>query len=274
MKVEAKNTHSRRPQGDQNDAQFCAAPETRGDVDFAVALQERYQRLSLLTLDLAEEAGGAAQHETPGERMEDFRRKKPGRFERRIAAMTRAIWAHKEIERLRTGRNPDASHYGANANRQRPAGNRTRHDEFPSFREEITCTNFMVHNVSCGTQAPFEFNRMRTIGSRKKEPNSVGIWLTGETQVTDNASTKTSDAGDSEYGLNDEIVYDGPTSVPDFDAAVYDGAVIFDQDGIDEAKLHAAIRQALRDGERGEEALKAALSVKDDAQSTSVRAPP
>ncbi len=72
----------------------CSDPDD-GD-GFEAALTARYRRLSLLTLDLAEEAGEAAR---------DFsfvdRENKTGRFERRIAAMTRAIWAHRSIESLR-----------------------------------------------------------------------------------------------------------------------------------------------------------------------------
>ena len=64
--------------------------------EFEAALAARYQRLSLLTADLAEEAGEAAVNfshvdKGPGK----------GRFERRIGAMTRAIWAHRVIEQLR-----------------------------------------------------------------------------------------------------------------------------------------------------------------------------
>ncbi|MEO0879351.1 MAG: hypothetical protein AAFY22_06505 [Pseudomonadota bacterium] len=74
--------------------------ETHAASDFDAARAARYRRLSLLTLDLAEEAGEGARHFSfvdagPADG------KKPGRFERRIAAMTRAIWAHRAIEAMR-----------------------------------------------------------------------------------------------------------------------------------------------------------------------------
>ena len=71
---------------------------------FEAALQARYQRLSLLTLDLAQEAG---------EGVQDFARvdlgTSTGRFDHGIAAMTKAIWAHSVIERLRGGEVPSLS---------------------------------------------------------------------------------------------------------------------------------------------------------------------
>ncbi|MEL7492231.1 MAG: hypothetical protein AAGJ73_16095, partial [Pseudomonadota bacterium] len=76
------------------------------------ALAERYRRLSLLTLNLAEEAGAAAVNFS----LVDTKGVRPAFFDRRPAregahsldlaafaarAMTRAIWAHRVIERLR-----------------------------------------------------------------------------------------------------------------------------------------------------------------------------
>lgn len=69
--------------------------------EFAEALAARYERLSILTLDLAEEAGEAAVNFSLVDRAN-----KPGHFDRRIAAMSRAIWAHRVIERLRLGKPP------------------------------------------------------------------------------------------------------------------------------------------------------------------------
>ncbi len=66
--------------------------------DFAAALEARYRRLSLLTLDLAEEAGEAAVNFS----LVDTKGVRPAFFDRRLAAMTRAIWAHRVIEQLRT----------------------------------------------------------------------------------------------------------------------------------------------------------------------------
>ena len=63
---------------------------------FDDALAARYARLSLLTLDLAEEAGETARSFAYVDKGE-----KQGRFERRVAAMSRAVWAHRAIERLR-----------------------------------------------------------------------------------------------------------------------------------------------------------------------------
>ena len=72
---------------------------------FEAALQARYERLSLLTLDLAEEAGEAVR---------DFSRvdlgRQKGRFDHGVAAMTKAIWAHTVIERLRGGEVPTLAH--------------------------------------------------------------------------------------------------------------------------------------------------------------------
>jgi|GEM_PF-4163172 len=98
-----------------SDASFSAAPETCGRLedavpDFETELKARYERLSLLTLDLAEEAGeaarGAKAHKTKNHYFSqvDNNTARSGRFEQRIAAMIRAIWAHRVIERLRTGK--------------------------------------------------------------------------------------------------------------------------------------------------------------------------
>jgi|GEM_PF-5479275 len=71
------------------DATPISGDECAGAPGFNEALAERYQRLSLLTLDLAEEAGKAALDPEAYS------------FDRPMAAMTRAIWAHQIIERLR-----------------------------------------------------------------------------------------------------------------------------------------------------------------------------
>ncbi len=74
------------------------------DSDFSAALRTRYEQLSLLTLDLAQEAGEAVR---------DFSRvdlgPAKGRFDHGIASMTKAIWAHTVIERLRGGEVPNVS---------------------------------------------------------------------------------------------------------------------------------------------------------------------
>ncbi len=83
--------------------------ESACDADFEAALAERYRRLSLLTLDLAEEAGEAArcakahQSEEVNFLLVDTKGARLAFFDRRLAAMTRAIWAHRVIERLRSG---------------------------------------------------------------------------------------------------------------------------------------------------------------------------
>ena len=65
---------------------------------FQAALNARYEGLSLLTLDIAIEAG---------ESVQEFSRvdlgPKRGRFDHGVASMTKAIWAHTVIERLRGG---------------------------------------------------------------------------------------------------------------------------------------------------------------------------
>ena len=66
---------------------------------FEAALKARYERLSLLTLDLAQEAGEAVRDRARTERGAG-----PGRFDHGVRAMTKAIWAHTVIERLRTGK--------------------------------------------------------------------------------------------------------------------------------------------------------------------------
>lgn len=71
-------------------------PATLSDADFDAALTARYRRLSMLSLDLADEAGDAARSFSVVERGD-----KSGKFERRINAMARALWAHQTIERLR-----------------------------------------------------------------------------------------------------------------------------------------------------------------------------
>ncbi len=109
-----------------------AMPHVDGDdnaADFDAELTARYRRLSLLTLELAEEAGEAAQSFSLVEA-----KNKVGRFERRIAAMTRAIWAHQAIERLRA-RHDRALAYGANhalATRQRPLGAKLKPTQAPT----------------------------------------------------------------------------------------------------------------------------------------------
>ena len=72
-----------------------------GDGEFEAALKARYERLSLLTLDLAEQAGEAARDISNSDGNKTSRR-----FDRPVAAMTKAIWAHTVIERLRGGECP------------------------------------------------------------------------------------------------------------------------------------------------------------------------
>ena len=89
--------------------------ETADLVNFDDALADRYHRLSLLTLDLAAEAGEAALHYS-----QSNRENKPSRFDRHMATMTRAIWAHQVIERLRRG--------SAKQTNDRDVKEATRHD--------------------------------------------------------------------------------------------------------------------------------------------------
>ena len=126
-----------------SDAPDGAAPGSRGrsggapNSDFEAALKARYERLSLLTLDLAEEAALSAKQESTGKRM---------------AQVTRAIWAHQTIERLRCGR----------------ASSAVRRLSRPSCRQsgKENCT---APDVSREIQS--DLNRMRTIGERKTPAN-------------------------------------------------------------------------------------------------------
>ena len=66
------------------------------EADFESAKRARYERLSLLTLDMAEAAGRCAR---------DHKGEIDGRaVSRAMAALSRAVWAHQIIERLRQGR--------------------------------------------------------------------------------------------------------------------------------------------------------------------------
>ena len=64
--------------------------------DFEAAKRARYERLSLLTLDMAERAGQVANDHSA-------LREARG-FNKAMAAMSRAIWAHQIVERLRMGK--------------------------------------------------------------------------------------------------------------------------------------------------------------------------
>lgn len=64
--------------------------------DFESAKRVRYERLSLLTLDMAEAAGDCAR-----DKEGDI---DPRQVSRAMAAVSRAIWAHQTIERLREGK--------------------------------------------------------------------------------------------------------------------------------------------------------------------------
>jgi len=108
---------------DHSDELVCAeaiyaATEDAPIEEFKAHLTARYRRLSLLTLDLAEKAGKAAlcanahktnhncakAHKTNSGNFSLVESQNKVRiFERRTAAMTRAIWAHQQIERLRRG---------------------------------------------------------------------------------------------------------------------------------------------------------------------------
>ena len=84
---------------------------------FETALRERYERLSLLTLDLAQAAGERAREggEQPAPQKTSTNdaevRPAKGRagFDRAIASMSKAIWAHTVVERLRAGKLPKIS---------------------------------------------------------------------------------------------------------------------------------------------------------------------
>lgn len=78
-------------------------PATGASTTYDEAVQARYERLCLLTLDLAQEAGEAAQDwsQMPVGARASKGHDRPGRFDRAVATMTRAIWAHKILDRLR-----------------------------------------------------------------------------------------------------------------------------------------------------------------------------
>ena len=64
--------------------------------EFEAAKRARYERLSLLTLDMAEAAGNCARG-VDGEIT-------PRKVDRAMRSVSRAIWAHQVIERLRQGK--------------------------------------------------------------------------------------------------------------------------------------------------------------------------
>ncbi len=84
--------------------------ETDHNSSFEEARRARYERLSLLTLDLAEEAAHCAKHVSE---WEDHRPDRARDFARSMASMSKAIWAHQVVERLRTGRGLDAQDLAA-----------------------------------------------------------------------------------------------------------------------------------------------------------------
>lgn len=84
--------------------------ETDHNSSFEEARRARYERLSLLTLDLAEEAAHWAKHVSE---REDHRPDRARDFARSMASMSKAIWAHQVVERLRTGRGLDAQDLAA-----------------------------------------------------------------------------------------------------------------------------------------------------------------
>lgn len=84
-----------------------AATHSHTEGSFEDARMRRYERLSLLTLDLAEEAGECARSIGYVESGGTTPRKQRGakaRFTQGLENMSRAIWAHQVIERLRTGK--------------------------------------------------------------------------------------------------------------------------------------------------------------------------
>ena len=70
--------------------------QTDFEADFESAKRARYERLSLLTLDIAEAAGACAR-----DKEGDI---DPRQVSRAMAAISRAIWVHQTIERLREGK--------------------------------------------------------------------------------------------------------------------------------------------------------------------------
>ncbi len=75
-------------------------PVDRSDAAFEAEKRARYERLSLLTLDIAEIAGKS---------ICDIKDKTPGteqcrHLEKAMASLSRAIWAHQIVERLRQGK--------------------------------------------------------------------------------------------------------------------------------------------------------------------------
>jgi|GEM_PF-3413521 len=139
---------------------------------FDTALQNRYQRLSMLTLDLAEEAGAAA----AGLSLVDNKGDRPSIFERRIAAMTRAIWAHRIIEHLRL------KHQGGDqANDNNPAApmESTLHDQDYAAVEECLVDQDGFAHGYLGDLAPaavIETKGLLTGGPRLHQPESFKIF--------------------------------------------------------------------------------------------------
>jgi len=249
------------------------------DEDFEPALKARYQRLSLLTLDLAEEAGEAAVNFS----LVDNPPHRAGCFERRISAMTRAIWAHQQIERLRRGgggaqMRPLAGEV-ANSGPRSPTGattpainthpyDNTPHahisEYHPPCDDSANLANQVNQNVSRETQGANEFNRMRTIaGGKTNEEISTQPKAEGEN------CSKTLVELVSDENSDGEQTSDWPGN-----ADLFGEDSAFADEHFDDAALDDALRQALRDGKRGEDALKAALCVETAPMKSGVRAPP
>lgn len=121
-----------------------AATHSYTESSFEDARMRRYERLSLLTLDLAEEAGECARSIGYVESGGTTPRKQRGakaRFTQGLENMSRAIWAHQVIERLRTGKpNPVFANPAKPSQQNAGQGPLTSFDEmtgFPDFSADF-----------------------------------------------------------------------------------------------------------------------------------------
>ncbi len=111
----------------------CAVGEA---CDFETAKNARYERLSLLTLDMAEAAGKCVR-----DKREEIA---PCEINRAIAAVSRAIWAHQIIERLRLGKplsRRDLMVLALGKHYKKRTVYRARAVYAPSYKEEIPQTH-------------------------------------------------------------------------------------------------------------------------------------
>lgn len=258
--------------------------------DFAAALAERYQRLSLLTLDLAEEAGEAAVNFSLVDKAD-----RPSRFERRIGAMTRAIWAHRVIERLRLGRVS-----GDQLSMQ--AVPKPEKTSVPPAQEDLTSMGGLAHLSNAGSLENLgrsenleSLNNLSGTASFCDELETTLLAAHESDVLDDDAGARSSHRQATEEGetpegcqttvgcqTTEDIVAAGETDAIDetdgasastvsnpsgtrsapqtretIDSGLSDSELLGGV--VDEAALNAAIAKALGEGKRGEAAFKAVL---------------